>query len=155
QFDAYTSHEMTAFVAKVVDTEMPRAFDLLADLVLNPRFDDDDLVTEQKVIIEEMKMIEDTPDQLLTELFHAAYFPDHSLGRPIEGTEKTVSTFDRSTTADFHARNFVPGNLVVAAAGNIVNDELVVMVRRTLGVDDNCDKDRCVSENAEVADPLF
>jgi len=77
QFDAYTSHEMTGFDAKVVDTEMPHAFDLLSDLVLNPRFDADDLVKEQKVIIEEMKMIEDTPDELLTELFHAAYFPDH------------------------------------------------------------------------------
>ena len=110
QFDAYTSHEMTGFVAKVVDTEMPHAFDLLSDLVLNPRFDADDLVKEQKVIIEEMKMIEDTPDELLTELFHAAYFPNHSLGRPIEGTEQTVSTFDSSITADFHKRKFIPGN---------------------------------------------
>src|SRR2546423_14033978 len=128
QFDAYTSHEMTGFVAKVVDTEMPRAFDLLADLVLNPRFDEDDLVKEQKVIIEEMKMIGDTPDELLTELFHAAYFPDHSLGRPIEGTEQTVSTFNRATTADFHKRNFVPGNLVVAVAGNVEHDRLVDLV---------------------------
>src|SRR6266581_5702612 len=106
QFDAYTSHEITGFVARVVDAEMPHAFDLLADLVLNPRFDEDDLVKEQKVIIEEMKMIEDTPDELLTELFHAAYFPDHSLGRPIEGTEKTVSSFNRATTAVFHSSNF-------------------------------------------------
>src|SRR5438105_2502586 len=125
QFDAYTTHEMTGFVAKVVDTEMPRAFDLLADMVVNPRFDEDDLVKEQKVIIEEMKMIEDTPDELLTELFHAAYFPDHSLGRPIEGTEQTVSTFDRSITADFHRLNFTPSNLVVAAAGNVEHNRLV------------------------------
>jgi len=132
-FDAYTSHEMTGFVAKVVDTEMSRAFDLLADLVLNPRFDDDDLLKEQKVIIEEMKMIGDTPDELLTELFHAAYFPDHSLGRPIEGTEKTVSSFDRSVTAEFHARNFIPRNLVVAAAGNVAHEELVDIVMSTFG----------------------
>ncbi|HSQ24424.1 MAG TPA: pitrilysin family protein, partial [Pyrinomonadaceae bacterium] len=84
--DAYTTHEMTGFALKVVDTEMARAFDLLADLLMNPRFDEDDLAKEQKVIIEEMKMIEDTPDELLTELFHEKYFPDHSLGRPIEGT---------------------------------------------------------------------
>src|SRR5262252_3744383 len=125
QFDAYTSHEMTGFAAKVVDTAMPRAFDLLADLLLNPRFDEDDLLKEQKVIIEEMKMIEDTPDELLAELFHAAYFPDHSLGRPIEGTEKTVSSFDRTITSDFHARSFVPRSLVIAAAGNVVHDELL------------------------------
>src|SRR5436190_4213212 len=132
-FDAYTSHEMTGFVAKVVDTEMPRAFDLLSDLVLNPRFDEDDLVKEQKVIIEEMKMIGDTPDELLTELFHAAYFPDHSLGRPIEGTEQTVSSFDRSVTAEFHARNFTPRNLVIAAAGNVDHDALVDIVMSTFG----------------------
>mgnify|MGYP003693656917 CR=1 FL=1 len=78
---------MTGFGPKVVDTEMPRAPDLRRRLhCQNPRFDQDDLAKEQKVIIEEMKMIEDTPDELLTELFHAKYFPDHSLGRPIEGT---------------------------------------------------------------------
>src|SRR5207253_9483130 len=112
-------------------------------------------VKEQKVIIEEMKMIEDTPDELLTELFHAAYFPDHSLGRPIEGTEKTVSTFDRSTTADFHERNFVPGNLVVAAAGNVVNDELVEMVRRTFGAEAKGDQHSCDSAKPEVAAPIL
>src|SRR3954452_17695135 len=134
-FDAYTAHEMTGFAAKVVDTEMPRAFDLLADLVLNPRFDQDDLRKEQKVIIEEMKMIEDTPDELLTELFHAAYFPDHSLGRPIEGTEETVSSFDRSITATFHSQSFVPRNLVVAAAGNVRHEQLLDLVGRTFSPD--------------------
>src|SRR5438477_3149869 len=133
QFDAYTSHEMTGFVAKVVDTETSRAFDLLADLVLNPRFDKDDLEREQKVIIEEMKMIEDTPDELLTELFNAAYFPDHSLGRPIEGTEETVSSFDRETTARFHSRHYAPRNLVIAAAGNIAHDDLTAMAIKAFG----------------------
>src|SRR5437773_2242921 len=80
---------------------------------------------EQGVIIEEMKMIGDTPDELLNELFHAAYFPDHSLGRPIEGTEQTVSSFDRATTAAFHSVAYSPRNLVVAAAGNVVHEQLV------------------------------
>src|SRR6185436_13482984 len=153
-FDAYTSHEMTGFVAKVVDTEMRRAFDLLADLVLNPRFDDDDLMKEQKVIIEEMKMIEDTPDELLTELFHAAYFPDHSLGRPIEGTETTVSSFDRSITANFHSRSFVPRNLVIAAAGNVKHDELLDLVERTFSGNFETAEDHCDSTPA-VAAPIL
>src|SRR5713226_9003491 len=101
--DAYTTHEITGFALKVVDTALPQAFDLIADMIANPRFAEEDLKREQRVIIEEMKMIEDTPDELLTELFNAAYFPDHSLGRPIEGTEETVSTFDRETTARFHS----------------------------------------------------
>ncbi len=123
--DAYTTHELTGFATKVVDTSLPQAFDLLVDLVTNPRFDEVDLKLEQGVIIEEMKMIEDTPDELLGELFNAAYFPDHSLGRPIEGTVKTVSSFDRDRTAQFHKHNYAPANLVLAAAGNIEHDRLV------------------------------
>ena len=128
--DAYTAHEITGFALKIVDTALPQAFDLLADLVANPRFAAEDLEREQKVIIEEMKMIEDTPDELLTELFNAAYFPDHSLGRPIEGTEETVSTFDRETTARFHSLHYSPRNLVIAAAGNIAHEELTAMAAR-------------------------
>src|SRR5438128_2454931 len=75
--DAYTTHEITGFALKAVDTELAKAFDLLSDLVTNPRFDEDDLAREQKVIIEEMKMIEDTPEELLSELFNSAYFPEH------------------------------------------------------------------------------
>jgi predicted Zn-dependent peptidase len=135
--DAYTAHEITGFALKVVDTALPQAFDLLADLLANPRFDQGDLMREQKVIIEEMKMIEDTPDELLTELFHAAYFPNHALGRPIEGTEETVSSFDRDTIAGFHADNYSPRNLVIAAAGNINHAQLVELAGQMFGVDGN------------------
>ena len=123
--DAYTSHEMTGFAMKVVDTALPQAFDLLSDMLLSPRFDEEDLQRERKVIIEEMKMIEDTPDELLGELFNAAYFPDHSLGRPIEGTEQTVSSFDQATTAKFHSQTYGSANLVIAAAGNVAHDQLL------------------------------
>lgn len=133
--DAYTAHEITGFALKVVDTALPQAFDLLADLLANPRFDEEDLNREQRVIIEEMKMIEDTPDELLTELFHAAYFPNHSLGRPIEGTEETVSSFDRATIANFHKRNYAPPNLVIAAAGNIKHAQLVELAGQMFGAE--------------------
>jgi len=102
-FDAYTTHEMTGFAMKVVDTALPSAFDLLSDMLARPRFDEEELRREQKVIIEEMKMVEDTPDEFLAEIFNAAYFPEHPLGRPIEGTADTVSTFGRERTADVHA----------------------------------------------------
>src|SRR6195256_4277845 len=123
-FDAYTTHELTGFAIKIADTGLPLAFDLIADLLAHPRFDPTDLEREQKVIIEEMKMVEDTPDELLGELFNAAYFPDHSLGRPIEGTEETVSSFDRAITAGFHSAAYSPRNLVVAAAGNVMHAQL-------------------------------
>ena len=153
--DAYTTHEMTGFGLKVVDTEMARAFDLLADLLVNPRFDEDDLAKEQKVIIEEMKMIEDTPDELLTELFHARYFPDHSLGRPIEGTEETVSSFDQAATSGYHAANFAPCNLVVAAAGNIVHAQIVDMVSEAFGGSDNGGPSDFELASPRVAAPIL
>src|SRR6266576_4405522 len=129
--DAFTTHEMTGFALKVADTSLPQAFDLLADLLAHPRFDQNDLEREQKVILEEMKMVEDTPDELLGELFNAAYFPNHPLGRPIEGTEQTVPTFDHKTTMAYHASDFLPANLVVAAAGNVEHDQLVELVNKS------------------------
>src|SRR6476661_3996656 len=127
-FDAYTTHEMTGFAIKVADTSLAEAVDLLADLVAHPRFDQTDLEREQKVILEEMKMVEDTPDELLGELFNAAYFPNQPLGRPIEGTRETVPTFDHKTTVGFHAREFSYSNLVVAAAGNVDHGRLLELV---------------------------
>ncbi len=148
--DAYTTHEMIGFAVKVADDRLPAAFDLLADIITRPRFDQQDLEREQMVILEEMKMVEDTPDELLGELFNAAYFPNQALGRPIEGTRETVSSFDHKITAAFHARVFKPCNLVVAAAGNVDHDQLVDMVQRGLsdGVDLNS---ACNFQEADVA----
>ena len=135
--DAYTTHEMTGFATKVADTSLPQAIDLLADLVSHPRFDQLDLEREQKVILEEMKMVEDTPDELLGELFNAAYFPNHALGRPIEGTPETVSQFDHKITLAFHAQEFAYSNLVVAAAGNVEHSRLIELVGRSF---DGCER---------------
>lgn len=126
-FDAFTTHEMTGFSMKVTDAGLPQAFDLLSDMLSRPRFEAEDLQREQKVIIEEMKMVEDTPDEYLGELFNAAYFPEHPLGRPIEGTVETVSSFDRERTANYHAQEFSPRNLVITAAGNVAHAKMVEM----------------------------
>jgi predicted Zn-dependent peptidase len=128
--DAYTTHEMTGFAIKFADTALPQAFDLISDIVSQPRFDEEDLLREQKVILEEMKMVEDSPEELLGELFNAAYFPDHSLGRPIEGTVETVTSFDHQKTLAFHAREFSRCNLVIAGAGNIDHAQLVELAER-------------------------
>ncbi|HZH90683.1 MAG TPA: pitrilysin family protein [Pyrinomonadaceae bacterium] len=124
-FDAYTSHEMTGFALKVVDRAVAQAFDLLSDMLLSPRFDEQELEREQKVIIEEMKMVEDSPEEFLGELFHAAFFPDHALGRPIEGTPDTVASFDRARTIEFHGAAYHPRNFVIAAAGQVSHAQLV------------------------------
>jgi predicted Zn-dependent peptidase len=126
--DAYTTHEMTGFTTKVADHQLGQAIDLLADIVSHPRFEQEDLEREQKVILEEMKMVEDTPDELLGELFNAAYFPNHPLGRPIEGTPETVTSFDHKITVGYHAREFSYSNFVVAAAGSVDHARLVELV---------------------------
>jgi predicted Zn-dependent peptidase len=99
-------------------------------MLLSPRFDQTELEREQKVIIEEMKMVEDSPEEFLGELFHAAYYPDHALGRPIEGTPETVSSFDNARTAAFHRTAYQSRNFVIAAAGNVSHAELVELAER-------------------------
>jgi predicted Zn-dependent peptidase len=123
-FDAFTSHETTGFGMKVVDKQLPQAFDLLADMLANPRFDARELKREQRVIIEEMKMVEDTPEEFLGEIFQKSFFPNHALGLPIEGTRKTVRGFNREAASEYHAQIFQPENLVIAAAGNIEHAEI-------------------------------
>jgi predicted Zn-dependent peptidase len=147
--DAFTSHEVTGFTMKVTDKGLPQAFDILADMLAHPRFDSEDLEREQKVILEEMKMVEDTPDEFLGELFNAAYFPDHALGRPIEGTAETVPTFNQEKTASFHAREFSARNLVIAAAGNVEHADLVEMAVRAFS--ENTVSDNASSNGSEDA----
>ena len=148
-FDAYTTHEMTGFALKVVDTALASAFDLLSDMLARPRFDEEELRREQKVIIEEMKMVEDTPDEFLAEIFSAAYFPGHPLGRPIEGTAETVSTFGRARTSEFHSHAYAPRNLVIAAAGNVEHARLVDLAATAFGHDETPARD-AQGESAHV-----
>jgi predicted Zn-dependent peptidase len=123
--DAFTTHEETGFAIKVIDDQLPKAFELIADMLLNPRFDDTDLKSEQKVIIEEMKMIEDSPEEYVGEIFSEAFFPDHPLGLNIAGTPKLVKSFNREVTRKYHVENYNAPNLVIAAAGNIDHDHAV------------------------------
>ena len=150
-FDAFTTHELTGFAMKVVDTALDQAFDLLADLLARPRFDEEELRREQRVIIEEMKMVEDTPDEFLAEIFNAAYFPEHPLGRPIEGTAETVSTFGHERTARFHRAAYAPHNLVVAAAGNVGHRQLVELSARAF--EGGADADSLRGESADGGPP--
>lgn len=127
--DAFTTHEETGFVIKVVDDQFERAFDLLADMTCRPRFDETDLVNERKVIIEEMKMNDDSPEEVLGDIFHREFFPGSPLGLAITGTPETVGTFDRDRTRDYHRLAFSPANLVIAAAGNVEHERLLELIR--------------------------
>lgn len=129
--DAFTTHEETGFVIKVVDDQFERAYRLLSDMVIDPRFDEADLINERRVIIEEMKMNEDSPEEVLGDLFHREFFPGHPLGLTITGTPETVETFGNQSTSEYHRRAFSPENLVIAAAGNVEHDRVLELVAGT------------------------
>ncbi len=131
--DAFTSKEYAGYYVKAMDEHLPRAFDILSDLVLNPAFPAEEIEREKKVILEEIKMVEDTPDDLVHELFTEHYWRDHPLGRPILGTPDTVESFDRDVLLRYFRQAYVGRNLIVSAAGNFDHAELRDMVAEVFG----------------------
>jgi predicted Zn-dependent peptidase len=131
--DAFTSKEYASFHLKVLDEHLPRAVEILADIVLNPLFDAAEMVKEKKVIFEEINLVEDTPDDLVMERFTSALWPDHPLGRPILGTKKSVSGFSRDDLATFFRSVYHGGNLLIAAAGHFDREVLERWVREHFG----------------------
>jgi len=128
--DAFTAKECICFNMKVVDEHLPVAIDILSDLVLNPLFKEEDIAREKGVILEEIKMDEDSPDYLVHEIFTQSFFKDHPLGKPILGTRDTVKKFERSSVLDFYKQCFTPENIVVSAAGNLEHKKFVDLVKR-------------------------
>jgi predicted Zn-dependent peptidase len=128
--DAFTAKECICFNVKVLDENVPIALDILSDLVLHPVFDAADIVRERGVILEEIKMDEDNPDYLVHEIFTQNFWRDHPLGKPILGTKETVKRFERQSVLDAYTHRFSPGNIIVAAAGNLNHDDFVALVNR-------------------------
>ena len=123
--DAFTGKEYTSFYAHVLDEQVPTALDLLTEIVTAPRFSDDDVEMERGVILEEIKMVEDTPDDLVHEMFVTAFWPDHPLGRPILGTEETIVRLPRSKIDEHYQETFQPANVIFAASGNIRPEDVL------------------------------
>lgn len=130
--DAFTSKETICFNVKVLDEHVPKALDVLTDLVMYPVFAPDDIGRECKVILEEIKMDEDNPDMLVHEIFTQSFWKDHPLGKPILGTRDTVKRFDQGTLFDFYGGRFQGGNMIFSAAGNLDHDAFVEMVSAKL-----------------------
>lgn len=128
--DAFTGKETVCFNIKILDEHVPVAMDVLTDMVLNPVFDAKEIDREKGVILEEIKMDEDNPDYLVHEIFTQNFYKDHPLGKPILGTKETVRGFNRDIVFANYGRKFAPGNLIVAAAGNIEHKAFVDEVRR-------------------------
>lgn len=119
QLDAFTAKEYASYYIKVLDEHLPLAIDILSDIVMNPAFSADDIQREKKVVVEEIKMVEDTPDDLVHELFTQGFWADHPLGRPILGTRDTVESFTPDLLRDYFRDAYTSRNLIISAVGNL------------------------------------
>ncbi len=133
QLDAFTAKEYASYYIKVLDEHLPLAIDILSDIVRNPAFSPEDLAREKKVVLEEIKMVEDTPDDLVHELFTQSFWENHPLGRPILGTKETVESFTSELLRDYFHGAYTPRNLIVSAVGNLEHDRVRALVEEKFG----------------------
>ena len=133
QLDAFTAKEYASYYIKVLDEHLPLAIDILSDIVRNPAFAAEDIEREKKVVLEEIKMVEDTPDDLVHELFTQGFWENHPLGRPILGTKETVESFTSELLRDYFKRVYTAKNLIVSAVGNLEHDRVRDLVAEKFG----------------------
>lgn len=131
--DAFTGKELVNYNAKVLEEHAGQAFDILSDMLLHPRFREDDMQKEKGVVLEEIKMDLDSPESQTHELFCKKYWKEDPLGWPILGSPKTVRGFDTSMLRDYWKRHYAPQNLLITAAGCVKHDAFVRMVEGTMG----------------------
>ena len=131
--NADTDREHTCYYAKVLGEHAALAIDLLSDIFLASRFAPEEIAKEKDVVLEEIAQIEDTPDDLINDLFHQAYWPRHALGRPVCGTRETVNAFDRGACRSWIESRYRPDRIVIAAAGDVRHAVLVDEIARQFG----------------------
>ncbi|WP_158016200.1 M16 family metallopeptidase [Mycobacterium basiliense] len=133
ELNAFTAKEHTCYYAHVLDTDLELAVDLVADVVLNGRCAAEDVELERDVVLEEIAMRDDDPEDALADMFLTAMYGDHPVGRPVIGSTQSVSAMTRSQLHSFHVRRYTPPRMVVAVAGNVDHDEVVTLVREHFG----------------------
>ncbi len=125
QMDAFTTKEHTCFYVQVLDEHLPLAVDLLTDILLRPLFDAEELEREKSVVLQEIKMVEDTPDDLIHDLFAAQVWEDHPLGRPILGSRDAVAGYGRDVVHAHFEERYVPARITIAVAGNVTHEQVL------------------------------
>ncbi len=128
--DAYTSRDHTNYQAHVLDEDLPRALDVLTDLVRRPLLRDEDLALERNVVLEEIATVDDTPDDIVFELFSDRLWPEHPYGYSILGTRETVGSLSATDLQSVHRRGYYPGNCVIAAAGRVDHEQIVALLAK-------------------------
>lgn len=131
--NAFTSKECTCFYAKVLDENLPLAMEMLADIVRNSVLADQEIEKEKGVVIDEIMMTEDTPEDLVAELSNMLYYADEPFARPILGTKESVRSFSRALLTDYMRRHYVPNQIVIACAGSFDEDRLMQLAQAAFG----------------------
>src|SRR5574337_46981 len=133
EMNAFTSQETTTYYVKVVDEHLPIAIDLLSDILIGSRFDAGEMEKERKVILEEIKGVEDTPDDYIHELFTGTVWRDNPLGRPILGTRETIRELKHENIISYINSYYSPKEIVISAAGNFEHARLVDLLNASFG----------------------
>ncbi|MDI3336454.1 pitrilysin family protein [Defluviimonas aestuarii] len=131
--NAYTSREMTAYYARVLEADVPLALDVISDIVLNPVFDEKEIETERHVILQEIGQALDTPDDIIFDWLQEAAFPDQALGRTILGPAERVSSFGRGDLTGFVGEHYGPDQMILSAAGAVDHDAIVKAAEAIFG----------------------
>lgn len=135
EMNAFTSKEYTCFYARVIDTDLPLAIDVISDLITSSLVTALDVDAERKVVLEEIAMRDDDPSDLIHDLYAETYFGNTQLGRPILGTIESINEMSRTSVFNYYKKRYLPQDLVVAVAGNIKHKKVVEMVEKALSVD--------------------
>ncbi len=133
ELNAFTSKEGTTYYVKVLDEHLPQAVDLLADIFNNSVFDPKEFERERKVIIEEIKMVKDTPDDLVHELLYESVWRRTPLGQPVLGTKTTIKGITRANCVEYIKRHYVPPDIIISAAGKFDHDRLMDTLNASFG----------------------
>ena len=129
QLNAATDRENTCYYIKVLPEHLGLGMDILSDMLLHSKFAESDVEKERQVVLEEISLYEDSPDELIHDLHMNSLWPGHALGRNILGTRDTIGGMSRQKIVDYTMRHYVPDNVVIAAAGNLTHEQLVEQVR--------------------------
>ncbi|AUG57931.1 M16 family metallopeptidase [Acetivibrio saccincola] len=151
QLNAFTSKECTCYYTKTLDTYLDTSLDLLSDMFFNSKFDEKDIEIEKNVILEEIGMYEDTPEELVHDILSEAVWQDDPLGMPILGTSKSLGNINREQIKKYMEENYFPENTVIAIAGNIDGDKAVESIRERF---ENWGNSNCC-KNKSIAPPKF
>lgn len=128
--NAYTSRENTVYYAKVLQNDFAKGFEIMADIILNSVFNENEIESERGVILQEIAMSRDVPEEMIFDSFYEVAYPGQSIGHNILGTEKTVNTISRDNIVNFVNDNYFPENIVVSVAGNINHEHVVDIVNK-------------------------